>query len=200
MMFVGKPGRKCGYVHEDMVWQNIYATNETDVETLEAMFIEKSQTFEEARLISQNVKLLQNVNADRSDFECALAEFGFSAEKARAQAENTEDLIPFPLGGYKVRVDASVIEGRGLFATAPIQPGEVIAPARIAGKRTPAGRYTNHAATPNARMVKHENGDIDLVALRPILGCKGGLIGDEITIDYRQALRLSLPEGSPCQQ
>ncbi len=42
MIFVGKPGRKIGYVLEDMVWQNIYATDETDVKKLEAMFLDKS--------------------------------------------------------------------------------------------------------------------------------------------------------------
>jgi hypothetical protein len=40
-------------------------------------------------------------------------------------------------------------------------------------------------------MVKRPNGDIDLVATRQIAGCTGGQPGEEITIDYRQALRLS---------
>jgi hypothetical protein len=40
-------------------------------------------------------------------------------------------------------------------------------------------------------MIPLENGDIDLVALRDIAGCKGGELGAEITIDYRKALALS---------
>ena len=92
--------------------------------------------------------------------------------------------------GNVQRIDASAdalgcrIELRG-------GPGAVIAPARIAGKRTPAGRYTNHSAKPNAVMVQLPSGDIDLVASRHISGCAGGQLGEEITIDYRQALRLS---------
>jgi hypothetical protein len=38
--FVGKPGRKIAYIIETVVFQNIYATDETDVEKLELMFIE----------------------------------------------------------------------------------------------------------------------------------------------------------------
>jgi hypothetical protein len=43
MMFVGRPGRKIGYIHEDVVWLNIYATDETDIEKLEATLVTKSQ-------------------------------------------------------------------------------------------------------------------------------------------------------------
>ena len=40
MTFVGKPGRKIAYIIETVVFQNIYSTNETDIEKLEHMFIE----------------------------------------------------------------------------------------------------------------------------------------------------------------
>jgi hypothetical protein len=40
-------------------------------------------------------------------------------------------------------------------------------------------------------MVATDTGDINLVALRDIAGCMGGNMGEEITIDYRAALRLS---------
>ena len=39
------PGRKIAYAHEDTVWLNIYATNETDVEKLEEQLFEKSQVW-----------------------------------------------------------------------------------------------------------------------------------------------------------
>lgn len=120
-----------------------------------------------------------------------LAQFGFSEEVARAQSENEADQIPFPLGSYKVAVMPSPIEGRGLFAMAGISAGECIAPARISGMRTPAGRFTNHSASPNARMVMRGE-DIDLVAIRDVWGCVGGQLGEEITIDYREALGLQI--------
>lgn len=43
MTFVGKPGRKVAYILETVVFQNIYATEETDIEKLENMFIEDTQ-------------------------------------------------------------------------------------------------------------------------------------------------------------
>ena len=43
--FVGAPGRKCGYIIEDVVWDNIYLTDETDVSKLEATYIDKSNLF-----------------------------------------------------------------------------------------------------------------------------------------------------------
>jgi hypothetical protein len=184
MMFVGKPGRKAGYVLEDVVWQNIYATEETDIQKIEAMFLEKSEGFAQ----SQHSEPRED---DQADYLAMLEETGFSHETARAQSENEGDQCAFPFGAWRVKTGASAIEGTGLFATAPIGSGELIAPARIDGKRTPAGRYTNHAKAPNAEMVLLLNGDVDLCALRPITGCHGGQDGEEITIDYRQALSLS---------
>jgi hypothetical protein len=88
-------------------------------------------------------------------------------------------------------VAASVIEGRGLFASGDIDAHEVIAPARLGNKITPAGRYPNHSAQPNAVMVESEGGDVYLMSLRPISGYKGGTLGEEITICYRQTYHLT---------
>ena len=187
MTFVGQPGRKVGYVHEEMVWQNVYATDETDIEKLEAMFLDKSDVW---KAHQASVPLL-SFDADKADYRLVLEQFGFTEEVARAQSENEADQIPFPLGSYKVAVMPSQIEGRGLFAMAGIEAGECIAPARINGMRTPAGRFTNHSVNPNARMVMR-GADIDLVALRAIRGCRGGQLGEEITIDYREALGLQI--------
>lgn len=41
-MKVTLPGRKVGYAIEDTVWQNVYATTETDLAKLEEMYVEKS--------------------------------------------------------------------------------------------------------------------------------------------------------------
>jgi hypothetical protein len=43
MTFVGTPGRKVAYILETTVFQNIYATEETDVKKLENMFVENTQ-------------------------------------------------------------------------------------------------------------------------------------------------------------
>ena len=189
--FVAEPGRKIGYILEDMVWQNIYATDETDVEKLEAMFLEKSMTWQEHQKNSQ-LLLSFDHSEDVADYYAAIEEYGFDHAVVREQTENTADQIDLPLGNYKMMVSASTIDGKGVFATGDIAEGEVIAPARINGMRTPAGRYTNHAKSPNAVMILLDNGNINLVAKRAITGCKGGNLGEEITIDYRQALSLAI--------
>lgn len=186
LTYVAGPGRKVGYVHEEVVWLNIYATDETDVDKLETLFLDKSRVWQETQ------KLIASDRAeDRADFEEVIASLGYTLALVREQSENPTDLIAFPPGSYGVKVGASRIEGRGLIATASFEAGEVIAPARIGGMRTPAGRFTNHAKHPNAAMLGRANGDIDLVAVEDIAGCRGGADGEEITIDYRHAFALN---------
>lgn len=189
--FIAPAGRKIAYIHEDVIWQNVFATEESDVETLEAMFLDKSEAWLEAQKFNQMLLSFDH-SEDVADFYAAIEQFGFDADMVRSISENAEDQIPFPHGEYKVSVSDSKIEGRGLFATGLIQQFEVIAPALINGKRTPAGRFTNHSKNPNAMMFRMENGDIYLVALRDIAGCKGGSLGEEITVDYRQALAVTI--------
>jgi hypothetical protein len=47
-IFTGSVGRKVAYVLEDCVFQNIYATEETDLDKLEEMCVEKSSAYMEA--------------------------------------------------------------------------------------------------------------------------------------------------------
>lgn len=189
--FVAKPGRKIGYIHEDLIWQNVYATSETDIEKLEDMFLLKSMTWQDHQN-SQKLLLTLDHSSDIADYYLAIAEFGFDHETVRKQTENLNDQIPMPFGNYKFMVANSRIDGKGVFATGNFEEGEVIAPARINGKRTPVGRYTNHSKNANGIMVLRDNNDIDLVAKKAISGCHGGNLGEEITIDYRQALSLAI--------
>jgi hypothetical protein len=189
--FVTGPGRKIGYILEDMVWQNIYATNETNVEKLETTLLNKSQTWQEHQK-NQQLLLSFDHSEDVADYYAAIEEYGFDHETVQAQTLNLDDQIELPYGNYKMMVAPSNIEGKGVFATGNIEANEIIAPARINGKRTPAGRYTNHAKNPNAIMVLLDNNDVNLVATRAITGCKGGDLGEEITIDYRQAISLAI--------
>lgn len=189
--FIAPSGRKIAYIHEDVIWQNVFATNERDVETLEAMFLDKSEAWLEAQKFNQMLLSFDH-SEDIADFYAAIESFGFDPETVRSISENEEDQTDFPHGEYKIAVSESKIEGKGIFATGGIPQFEVIAPALIDGKRTPAGRYTNHSKNPNAMMFRMENGDIYLVALRDIAGCKGGNLGEEITVDYRQALAVTI--------
>jgi|ERR1039457_6813649 hypothetical protein len=43
--FVGQPGRKIAYAHEDSKFMNVYSTHETDVEKLEANLVTKTSAW-----------------------------------------------------------------------------------------------------------------------------------------------------------
>lgn len=191
LFFVAEPGRKTGYALTTVVWQNIYATDETDIDKLEEMLLDKSETWTEYQ--AQEAVFLSGLrDPDRDDYRAVLSEFGVDEAYARAISENEDDQIPMPedwAGATSVRT--SDIEGRGLFLAWPVPEGTIISPARVGGKRTPAGRYANHSATPNCIYIKTENDDIYLVASRDIRGCQGGGRGEELTVDYRQALSLA---------
>ena len=115
-----------------------------------------------------------------------LAEAGLSREWMQPIVENPSDQIPMPEAFSHVRVAESSIDGKGLFVSRAVKAGECIAPMRLSGMRTPAGRYTNHSTTPNAKAVLLPSGDMELVALRDLVG------GEEVTLEYRQV-------GSECQ-
>lgn len=188
MQFIGKPGRKIGYILEDMVWQNIYATKETDIEKLEAHYLTKSDAWQYNNTLKMSIKKLER-EGDRQDYYQFLNDINYTESMVREQSENESDQIRLEV--QKVMVSDSPIEGKGLFATANFNPEEVIMIARLNGKRTQAGRFTNHSPTPNAKMVGVGD-DIYLVAIKKIEGCKGGCFGDEITVDYRQAISETL--------
>ncbi len=189
LCFIGKPGRKIGYVLEDMVWQNIYATTETSVDKLEEMFLIKSDTWKEHDATRQGLLALKG-DADRSDFDKMISDLSVSKELVSAQSNNTEDLISIVLS--TVTIAPSTIHGSGIFATASFQSGAIIGPARLEDKRTQLGRYTNHSISPNSETVMLQDGNIYLRTLYPIQGCLGGDLGEEITIDYRQAVKTVL--------
>lgn len=194
--FVGKPGRKVGYVLEDVVWLNIFSTPETDVAVLEETLFEKSDYFIEQQRLRVDIARIERL-VDRDDFKDVLREFGVSITQLNAEVELPYVNLPF--GGYPVKLGDSSIEGRGLFATALIHSGDVICPATIGGLRTIAGRFTNHAMLPNCTFQKNPAGDIYLVALRDIKGCHGGYDGEELTVNYREALKLMNRKELKCQ-
>lgn len=188
MFFIGKAGsRKIGLVLEDMVWQNIYATDKTNIDELEEIFIDKSSTATSVNLLlSEKEEHLQDI---RNDYKKLLSEIGMSEEQVLEQVK-VDDLIDFDTPN-QLRVTYSTIEGVGLFTTVPIESNTYICKARIKGRRTPAGRYTNHSPTPNCKVVLLENGDMALVSITNIDGCLGGSVGTELTVNYRDVLKLN---------
>lgn len=184
---VGEPGRKAGYIIEKTVWLNIYATNETEIETLEKIYLDKSDDFfeREKREFMFEKAIRED---DRDDYFAMLAELNISEVQARAQSEATNDIIDMPFerrDSYSLR--ESPIEGRGVFASRPFAAGELIGEARIGGKRTDFGRFVNHARIPNCRF-EFSGDNILLYAIRDISGCRGGGHGEELTVNYRGTL------------
>ena len=173
---ISKPGMKrLGYAYEDTLWIDVHATRETNIDILEDMLY--ADSFEELERFE--------IEKYRNDYQQVLIESGFSHEIARAQSENMDDQTTLSLEDYKIKIADSKIEGKGIFATFYISGNETIAPARINGMRTQAGRFTNHSSAPNAIMTLRDNGNIDLVATQNIYK------NEEITVDYRQSLMLS---------
>ena len=157
---------------------NIFPTDERDVEKLEASYLEDGPPEDERTMIAHD-----------GSYEAMCAEIGFTPQAVREASERADDLIDWPIGEYKVKIGRSRIEGRGLIATADIKRGEIICHARVGNKRTPAGRYTNHSATPNAEMFVMA-GNVYIAALRDIEGCRGGMDGEEVTVSYRASAEL----------
>jgi hypothetical protein len=194
MIFTSGPGRKIGHIIEDMTWLNVYSTTETEIDKLESMFIDKSEAWGAAN------NLIEQEKKARLEFQGAIEELGFTQEEVLEVSENTDDQAPMPYGSYKFKISNSNIHGKGVIATANIEPEEIIGAARMDGKRTPIGRYTNHSDKPNAEMVVVGN-DLYLMAAESIKGCHGGFDGQEITVDYRAAVAANLESrGLTCQE
>ncbi len=174
-VFVGKAfDRKVGYVRETSVWQTVHATPETELEKLEEALVCKSEAFKNHE---------KRVAEDRLDYQNAIAELGYTEQEVQAISQNTADQSIVPV--EHTMLGRSSRHQIGLFATVDFQPGDQIGLARVAGKRTVAGRYTNHSKTPNAEMVAGLAGTIVLRASQFIPhGC-------EILVDYRQGRRLA---------
>lgn len=168
------PGiKRAAYAHEDSVWITVHHNpdNETDPDNLEARIVFESFG------IDGDAKLMDYMTSGRT-YHDAIGVHGFTHEQALAVSLNQADQIQFPDGVTGVSVRHSPIHGMGLFSEKYFSRGEVIAPARIGGKRTPGGSRCNHSSDPNSEMVMREGGDVDLVALKDIQS------GAEILNDY----------------
>jgi hypothetical protein len=168
-------------VIEDAWRMNVHLNpkNITSVDELELELIEHEER--SAFLPGNKTKpeVLSAAN-DRFDYLRFQAEYGFCQEDILAVVENTADMVPLPDGFDKIELRPSFIQGTGCFTNSDLEAGEVIAPARIDGHRTIAGRYTNHSVTPTCEYRMKDNGDASLCAIGHIKS------GTELTVDYRR--------------
>lgn len=192
--FVSPPyDRKVGYVHEELIWTTVHATDLTQIEDAESKLIIKTNAFKEheSKFGNPTTSIItisgDDFTKDRIDYYSAIRELGFTHEQVKAISQNTSDQIPFPKNyDVIVEVRSSKISGNGLFSSTDLAFDEVICPALIAGKRTPAGRFTNHSANPNCEFIVDSNGDMHLKCITFIPR------GIELTVNYRDARLKSL--------
>jgi len=184
--------RKIGFVHEDITWITVHATRETDISSLESKLIIKSDIFRRYEMAQSSVSTeisncpVDALLEDRLDYFKAIKELGFTHSEVRSITEDLRDQIEFPAGtGGLVYVGSSKLQGNGLFSAFAASNGDVLAPALVKGKRTKAGRFTNHSRFPNSAFVVDINGDVNLIAICDIHA------NQELTVDYRQAKRES---------
>jgi hypothetical protein len=190
--FVGGLGRKCGVFHEDTVWQNIYATDEQDIGTLENMFMLKSNTAIEQET-NRATTITSEVMAARADYSSMIEGLGFSPEELAKQSGAIVKRVELPWGAYCFRTAPSPIHGQGVFASANIKAGDVIGQAHINGGCTVLGYSVNHSGKPNAILVASGgHRSFNLEAISDISGNKGGEFGEEITVDYRESRKAVL--------
>jgi len=184
IVFVGKPGRKFGYVLEDTVWLNVYPNPDDikDIEKLEEMWLDK--------VLLVDIHLPKQRPLDRADYLEMCREYDYTEEQIRKESE-IENMVALPdFYASKLSLRPSGIKGLGMFLSSPVEANESIAPAMLFGQRTQVGRYVNHAKSPNCFFTQYEDGNIWLVSRERINGCVGGNYGEELTVDYRQALKL----------
>jgi len=189
---IAKEGvKRVGRVFEsEVVWVDVYDNpdNITDIETLENMLYEGG-----SEILGEN-RIANRIKHDNLDYGLFVKQIGLS-QSDMEKVVNTADLIPMP-DGFDVEIKPSKLHGLGMFATRDFKAGEFICPGRIDGKRTPAGRFINHSATPNTTTIKKENGDLVAMSLEDISK------GQEILINYRTSMLVNFGiaiEGALCQ-
>lgn len=168
-VFITKPGtRRAVYAHDDVEWITVHATEEQDVEKLEATLVCDSQE-----------------EVDREDYKRVLVENNTNEKWARNLSENPRTWSDDMVGDTGYYIADSVIEGKGVFADKDYDVGDFIGVTRLGVMRTPMGRYTNHSINPNC-VFRAEPNRIVAIAARTIYE------GEEITVCYRLARKVNI--------
>lgn len=174
--FTSRAGhKKAGIALTKTRWVSYHPTSATTVEEVEAEIF--CDSYEDLELTTT----YDDVTADHASYKQLLVDLNTTETQVQSVVQNLNDQMDMP-EGYSVELFDSPIHGKGMFSCKEFKAGEVIAPGRLNGLRTPIGRYTNHSATPNSEMKMNDAGDVHLYALRDI-----GM--EELTTDYGHSLQ-----------
>ncbi len=185
--FLSRPGaRRVGWALQETVWTTVHPTTLTNLEEIEKeIFQKRPSPMDRVRAREITFPVTDSVAADREDYAHFLEEYDLTRDVVTTLVENEADQMVMPQDVDTIELRDSPIDGQGMFFTRDLVEGTFIAPARLSGKRTPAGRYVNHSARPNAHFLALPNGDLiakTLVAVR---------CDEEVLIDYRQAMSVN---------
>jgi len=183
---ISKPGTKrVGYALETTVWTTYHLVgDERDLDKL--MFEITESTNAQLMGGCENVQTQNGLAiADRADYQKFLDEYDLTQEVVNHLVENKGDRIEMPEEVTSVTFGPSKIHGTGAFSTLNIEMGSCVVPIRIKDKRTPAGWLINHSCRPNVAYVCLDDKSLMAVALKEIK------VGDEICVDYRQAMSVN---------
>lgn len=192
--FMAKAGaQRAGRVFdEEVVWVDVYENpdNCRDIEKLEKRYFNTYDT----PLIDDLAG--RAIAAAQADYKLFILQLGLSQEEVDKIVKNTDDVID-GCDPTKVELRPSKLNDSGVFAVKDFAKGEVVAPARLDGKRTLAGRYVNHSPYANLLPIKDGN-DLYFVTTRNIYA------NEELLVDYRASVRvnfgLTLEGELLCQQ
>jgi hypothetical protein len=174
-MFSSPAGtKKLAYANEDSIWVNVHPD----------MGLEPDQIID---AITVNTFAEYEKLVAHASFKDTIAAFGLDEETVRTVSLDESTLDRTSLDGVEVR--ESTIEGSGLFALRGFSADEKICVALMDGKRSLAGRYSNHSPTPNCNF-SVVDGALWLVAGREIEP------DEELTTNYGDTLTLIQGLGS----
>ena len=176
LIFESAPGRKFGYAVETVVWLNVYATNETDIEKLEKeLYIESIEDYDITHMITDQ---------SNNDESCKKK---FPDNNWDTIAADPDNFVEFNRLTSIINVRNSSIHGKGIFLSVTVKANTVIDVLKINNKRLkPTCRFINHSDKPNCRAERRDlSGNLYLISDTDIFGCIGGGHGTELTVDYR---------------
>ena len=184
----GMSGKKrAGFAHEDTHWITIHPYSGETGDEVQKMIT--AESFDDLAKF--------NVEVNNADYLNLINELGMTHEEVESQVKNEADMLEDDHEKNQcdnLEINRSPINGLGVFALDALNIGDVICHARIEGKRTKYGRYSNHALFPNSELIFNGE-ELIFIAKKQIFP------GEEVTVNYRDLLKTRFEEGDLlCQE